>query len=98
MKLKPKPPFNFDLTATHMYLMPPARYFDGIYSRILRLKSGKLVRISVTSNDSVDGPGLYVSIEPKVSKEDERDIKDKVSFMFSIDDNLTEFYSIAKKD
>lgn len=98
MKLKPKPPFNLNLTATHMYLMPPARYSDGIFSRILRLKSGKLACVSITANDSVDDPELSISIKPKVSEDDEREIKDKVSFMFSIGDDLTEFYSIAKRD
>lgn len=98
MKLKPKSPFNFDLTATHMYLMPPARYSDGVFSRILRLKSGRLVHISITSSGSVDDPELSVLVEPKASEEDEREIKEKISFMFSIDDDLTEFYSIAEKD
>jgi len=98
MNLKPKTPFNFDLTATHMYLMPPARYSDGIFSRILRLKSDKLVHIYIIPNDSVDDPELFISVKPKVSGDDEREIKDKVSFMFSIEDDLTEFYSIAKKD
>lgn len=98
MKLKPKSPFNFELTATHMYLMPPARYSDGNFYRILRLKSGKLVCISITANDLVDDPKLFISVKPKVSEDDEREIKDKVSFMFSIEDDLTEFYSIAKKD
>lgn len=98
MKLKPKPPFNFDLTATHMYLIPPAKYFDRTFSRILRLKSGKLVHTSITSIDSVDKPELLVSTEPKISEENEREIKEKISFMFTIEDDLTEFYSIAKKD
>lgn len=98
MRLKPKQPFNFNLTVTNMYLMPPARYSDGIFSRILRLKSGKLAHISVTSNDSVENPELFVSVKPEVGKEDRREIMGNISFMFSVDDDLMEFYSIAKKD
>jgi len=98
MELKPKPPFNFNLTATLMYLMPPARYSDGRFSRILRLKSGERVHVSVISNNSVDDPKLFVSVKPKVSEEDEREIKEKISFMFSIEYDLMEFYSITKKD
>lgn len=98
MELNPKPPFNFNLTATHMYIIPPARYSDGRFSRILRLKSGKFTSVSITANDSVDDPKLFVYVKPKVSKEDEREIEEKISFMFSIEDDLTEFYSIAKKD
>lgn len=98
MELKPRPPFNFDLTVIHMYLMPPARYSNGTFSRILRLKTREHVLVSITSNDSVDDPKLFVSVKPKVSEEDKREIKEKISFMFSIEDDLTEFYSIAKKD
>ena len=98
MELNPKPPFNFHLTVTNMYLMPPAKYSDGIFSRILRLKSGKFVCVSIRANDSVDEPKLFVSAKPKVSKDDEREIREKVSFMFSIEDDLTKFYSIAQKD
>lgn len=54
MKLKPKPPFNFKLTATHMYLMPPATFLDGAFSRILTFDSGKLIYVSTTTNNKVD--------------------------------------------
>lgn len=43
MKLKPNPPFDFKLTATHMYLMPPAAYSGGTFSRVLSLESGKFI-------------------------------------------------------
>jgi 3-methyladenine DNA glycosylase/8-oxoguanine DNA glycosylase len=98
MILKPKPPFDFNLTATHMYLLPPARYSEGTFSRILRLQTGKLVCVSITASNSVDNPELSISVKPKVSEAHEKDIKDKVSFMFSIEDDLTPFYSLAKKD
>ena len=98
MELKPKPPFDFNLTATHMYLMSPSKYSNRTFSRILRLKSGKFVCVSIKDNDSVDDPNLFISVKPKVSEDEEREIKDKVSFMFSTEDDLTEFYSIAKND
>ncbi len=98
MELKAKPPFNFSLTVTYMHLISPSRYSEGRFSRILRLNSGRLITVSIIPNDSLDDPKLFVCVKPKVSKEDEREIKEKVSFMFSIEDDLTEFYSIAKKD
>ena len=98
MELKPKPPFNFRLTATHMYLMPPATYSGGIFSRVLTLESGKPVHVSIKANDKVDDPELFISFKSEVSKEEEREIKNKISFMFSIEDDLVEFYSIAKSD
>lgn len=98
MKLKPKPPFNFDLTATNMYIMPPAKYINGKFSRILKLRSGEFIFVSVTSNDSTENPELFISVEPKVSKDGEKEIKEKISFMFSVEDDLIEFYSVAEKD
>lgn len=98
MELQPKPPFNFKLTATHMYLMPPAPYSDGTFSRILTLESGKLVYVSIKANDKVDDPELFISFKSEISEEEKREIKNKISFMFSIEDDLTEFYSIAKMD
>jgi len=81
-----------------MYVMPPARYSAGTFSRILTLKSGKNVYISVTSNDSTDNPELFVSIKPRISQQDEREIEEKISFMFSIEDDLRNFYASAKTD
>lgn len=98
MQLKPEPPFNFDLTVNLLHLMPPAKYSDGKFSRILSLKSGKLVIVSVTSNESINEPKLFISTKPQINGEDEKEIKDKVSFMFDIEDDLAGFYSIANKD
>jgi len=98
MKLKPKPPHDFKLIATHMYLMPPAIYSEGTFSRILSLESGKLILVSIKANDKVDDPELFISFKSEVSKEEEREIKNTLSFMFSIEDDLAEFYSMAKND
>jgi len=98
--LKPKPPFNFHLTATHMYVLPPAKYSNGAFTRVLRLSSDKLIKLSITSKGTVDEPELSVLIDSPsgVDRRDEKEIADKVSFMFSLDDDLGEFYSFAEKD
>ena len=98
MELKPVPPFDFGLTATHLHLLPPARYSEGTFSRVLRLRSGKLVRVSVKSVGSIDAPRLVISTLPVVSQEEQEEIKDTVSFMFSIGDDVRGFYSMAEKD
>ena len=98
MELKPVPPFNFELTATYLHILPPARYGEGTFSRVLRLGSGRLVLVSVTSAGSVDDPRLSISTRPEVSGEDQQEVKDKISFMFSIGDDLKGFYSVAEKD
>lgn len=98
MRIKPKPPFNFNLTATHMHIMPPATCSNGTFSRILILESGNLIYVSISSNNSVDDPELFISLKPEVGEDGKREIKDKTSLMFSVDDDLKEFYSIAKND
>jgi len=34
LTLVPRPPFDFHLTATHIYVLPPAKYSDGNHSKI----------------------------------------------------------------
>jgi 3-methyladenine DNA glycosylase/8-oxoguanine DNA glycosylase len=100
LKLEPRPPFDFRLTATHMYVLPPAKYSNGMFSRVLRLRSDKLVKLSIISKGTADEPELSVFIDSPsgVSRSDEKEIADKVSFMFSVDDDLREFYSIIEED
>lgn len=98
--LKPKPPFNFHLTATHMYVLPPAKYSNGTFTRVLRVRSDKLVKLSITSKGTVNEPELLVIIDSLsgVDRNDEKEITKKVSFMFSLDDDLKEFYYLAERD
>lgn len=100
LKLKPKPPFDFHLTVTHMFVLPPAKYSNGIFTRVLGLESRKLVKLSIMSKGTVNEPKLCVSIESPsgLNKEDEKEILNKVTFMFSLDEDLSEFYSLAAKD
>ena len=100
LKLRPRPPFDFRLTATHMYVLPPAKYSNGMFSRVLRLRSDKLVKLSIISKGTADEPELSVLIDSPlgVSRSNEKEIADKVSFMFSVDDDLRKFYSIIEED
>jgi N-glycosylase/DNA lyase len=100
LKLKPRPPFDFQLTARHMYVLPPAKYSNGMFIRVLRLGSDKLVKLSIVSKGTADEPELSILIDSSsgISKSDEKEIAEKVSFMFSLDDDLTEFYSVIEGD
>jgi len=100
LTLAPRPPFDFHLTATHMYVLPPAKYSDGVFVRVLRLGSDKLVRLSITSKGMVDEPELSVLIDSPsdVDRKDEKEIAEKVSFMFSLEDDLSRFYSLSGGD
>ncbi|MDH4221701.1 MAG: hypothetical protein OEV19_03075 [Candidatus Bathyarchaeota archaeon] len=100
LELKPRVPFDFRLTATHMYVLPPAKFSNGTFIRVLRLRSDKLVKLSITSWGNVNEPRLSVLIDSpfEVDKKDEKEIEEKVSFMFSLDDDLSGFYSLADED
>lgn len=100
LALKPIPPFDFHLTSTHMYVLPPAKYSNGVFTRVLRLGSDKLVRVSIASKGTVDKPKLsvFTNSHSDLDKTDEKEIAEKISFMFSLYEDLAEFYSIANED
>jgi len=83
-----------------MYVLPPAKYSNGIFTRVLRLGSDKLVRVSITSKGTVDRPKLsvFTHSHSDLDKTDEKEIVEKISIMFSLDDDLDEFYSLANED
>jgi 3-methyladenine DNA glycosylase/8-oxoguanine DNA glycosylase len=100
LRLIPRPPFDFDLTATHMYVLPPAEYSSGTFVRVLRLRTGKLVKLSITSEGTVDEPELSILTDlcSRIDENDKKEIVEKVSLMFSVDDDLSGFYSLADGD
>ena len=100
LRLIPIPPFDFRLTATHMYVLPPAKYSNGTLIRVLMLRTGKLVKLSITSKGTVNEPELSVLINSssRIDENDKEEIVEKVSFMFSLDDDLSGFYSLADED
>lgn len=100
LRLKPKPPFDFDLTVKHMYVLPPGHYSGGVYVRAMRLSSGKVVRLSITPKGTVERPELAVLIDTdaEIGRADESEIAEKVTFMFSLREDLEEFYSLIEED
>jgi len=98
--LKPKPPFDFDLTVKHMHILPPSNYSGGVYVRAMKLSSGKVVRLSISSKGTVQRPQLAVLVESdsEVGETDKREITEKVTFMFSLQEDLEEFYSLIEED
>lgn len=96
--IKPKLPFNFDLTAS-IYSRFPIQcvdlYNQGLYERALRLK-GRIHLIRVRSKGSVEKPELAIEVSPGLK--DRAIIRNKIDWMFSLRDDLVGFYKIAKKD
>ncbi len=99
LMLKPKPPFDFDLTVKHMHVLPPGHYSGGVYVRAMKLGSGKVVRLSTSSKGTVERPQLAVLIESdsEMEEADKGEIAEKVTFMFSLQEDLEEFYSLIEE-
>jgi len=94
---KIKAPFNFDLSAPSS--LPWHRSKDAC-RRVMRLSSGKLVLVSVKDVGTIEKPKLEISVESylEISSKDVKEVARKISRIFSLDQDLTEFYSLAKED
>jgi DNA-3-methyladenine glycosylase II len=96
--IQPQAPFDFDLTAS-IYSRFPVQcvdlYGDGLYERVLRIKN-KNYLIRVNSEGSFEKPKILVEVTPDLK--DKVLLKNKIKWLFSLDDNLEGFYQIAKKD
>ena len=95
MKIKPKAPFNFDLSAKIFSDGDPEiqRYEEGIYWQLINLKR-KLILIKIKSSGEVDNPELSVTITPDrdLTKEDISMVRSIVVSIFNLEFNLQNFY------
>jgi len=105
--IKPKPPFNFDLTAKVfsdeinlcMRDNEICKYSNGKYWRVLNANN-KLIFIMIESTGDTNNPSLEVELisDKKISKGDEESVKDTISFMFNLNLDLIPFYKTMKCD
>ena len=95
MKIKPKAPFNFDLSANIFSDGDPEiqRYEEGVYWQLINLKR-KLILIKIKSSGEVDNPELSVTITPDrdLTKEDISMVRSIVVSIFNLEFNLQNFY------
>lgn len=98
--LNPKPPYDFNLHLKFFSFDKPCPevYENGVWKRALRLKSKKLVPLEVTMIGDVENPRLEVSILNEIDGKEKREIKNKLSWLFSIKQDLTELYAFMDKD
>lgn len=90
-------PFDFDLSAPSS--LPWQRSKDAC-RRVIRLSSGKPVLVSVKDIGTIEKPKLEISVESnlEISNKDKNEVTQKIRRIFSLDQDLTEFYSLAKED
>jgi DNA-3-methyladenine glycosylase II len=101
LKINPKTPFNFELSAKIFSNGDPQiqRYEKGSYWQLIWLNN-KLVLITVRSLGSVDKPELSVSIKPdnELNKKDSELARKILTSIFNLDFDLKYFYNDMFED
>jgi len=69
-----------------------------VYKRALILESKKLVPLKVSFGGTVRKPRLEVQVLKAIGEEEKREIRNKLSWIFSTNEDLTELYTFMDKD
>ena len=101
--LKPVAPFDFSKSLEFLSDFSPMQneqeVRSGSFTKAVQVK-GKIVAFEVTDIGTVENPMLQFTAytEAKFTDEVKTLVADRISFFLSLQDNLKEFYEIAKKD
>lgn len=100
--LKPKPPFDFELTAGYASHFKPrygaVRFENNTFSQLLSIQ-GKQVLATVTAPGTVKAPKLRARLfSPRLTPAGVRIAKDRIAWILGIDQDLYPFYGILKND
>jgi DNA-3-methyladenine glycosylase II len=98
IRIDVKPPFNFDLTLKATPPSHPFVYSNGVLKRAVKLSSGKLLPIEIRSIGTVDHPSLDVIALKDVNSRERGEIIDKLTWFFSLDDDLSKVYRLMEED
>jgi len=101
--LKPVAPFDFSKSLEFLSDFSPMRneqeVKSGTFTKAVRVK-GKTIAFEVVDEGTIENPKLKFTAysEAKLTDEDKELVADRINFFLSLQDNLKEFYEIAKKD
>ncbi len=101
--LKPVAPFDFSKSMEFLSDFSPMQneqeVKSGALTKAVQL-NGKTVGFEVFDKGTVENPKLEFTAycEAKFTGQDKESVADRISFFLSLQDNLNEFYEIAKKD
>ena len=93
-------PYNFKFHLEH-YVIYPWLVENGNLVRILRLKSGKVVRVEILFTGTINKPSFkfIVTSPKKLTKGEIKEIKDTISWCLGFKEKVKPFYDeICKKD
>jgi DNA-3-methyladenine glycosylase II len=101
--LKPLAPFNFTESLYFLSDFGPMKNEQEVQNACLTKAveiSGVTVAFEVTNTGVVESPKLHYTLYSKAKLSDvvEKSVADRITFFLSLQDNLKEFYEIAKND
>lgn len=101
VRLKPVPPFSFDLSA-RIFSNGDRQirtYEDGKFTQLIRV-DGKLIHIALTSKGTVDKPELQAELktDKSLTVTDNKKAQKIINLLFSLDFDPTDFYKTAQRD
>lgn len=102
ISLRPKPPYDFDLTASYASHFRgrygTESYDDGVFRRLLEI-GGSLCLTSVRSVGTLNSPNLEVELLANSLSSDIVDrASQQVAWILGIDEDLNPFYHMAAED
>jgi DNA-3-methyladenine glycosylase II len=101
--LKPIAPFDFSKSLEFLSDFSPMKneqeVRSGTFTKAIQIK-GRTIAFEVVDKGTIENPKLefIVFSEAKLNDEIKESIADRISFFMSLQDNLKEFYEIAKTD
>jgi DNA-3-methyladenine glycosylase II len=98
--IQPKAPFDFDLNCRVFGFdkSMPEIYEEGIWKRVIRLSSGKLVPVELRSVGTVNEPRIEVNHFVTLSEQEKGELPEKLDEIFSFSQNLDSLYEFMEKD
>ena len=96
----PKPPYDFDLSCVVFGFEKPMPdvYEGGVWRRVLRLDSGRLIPVALRSLGTVEKPKIEVKFSSAVSEQEKSELAAKLDWMFSFSEDLTALYAFMDMD
>ena len=101
--MKPLAPFDFSKSLEFLSDFTPMQNEQevkkGAFTKAVQV-NGKTIAFEVVNSGTVENPKLQFTAysKAKFTDEDKDSVADRISFFLSLQDNLKEFYGIAKKD
>jgi hypothetical protein len=95
LHLSARAPFQFrSVIRSHgWYQLAPFDWDDAgdVFRTVERLETGRVIRLEITGQPD----GVVVSARPKLTRREEKEVATKVTWMFGLDSDFSEFYALA---